>query len=329
MINSLGNLAQSQPAPLPNEQQSLSGNPAQIQSFLQSLRQQPQAGSNNAFMNVQQPQQPVQANPLVNTSNLNPLGNKGTLTNIGQTFQNPTTYSGPYDTPGTQNYKTGDGTFADKFATDNVKHDSDSSDSTDTTTAAKSSDYQKPANDDSSDSTDKTTAAKTLGYQKPANDDSGGSTDTTTAAKTLGYQKPPTYNPPVYNPIDTHFLASQTLGYHKPLVYNPPIATNNLLSDEDKKKDIEPADKTVSDFIKSLGAHSYEYKNPKHGEGRFVSPMAQELEKTDVGKSAVVDTPEGKMVNYGRLGGITLAAVAMINKRLDHIEQQFIKGYKK
>lgn len=83
------------------------------------------------------------------------------------------------------------------------------------------------------------------------------------------------------------------------------------MSDENAKTEIKPANKPVADFFATIGAHEYEYKNSKHGEGKFVSPMAQELEKTVIGKSAVIDTPEGKKVDYPRLTGVALAGLAL------------------
>jgi hypothetical protein len=94
------------------------------------------------------------------------------------------------------------------------------------------------------------------------------------------------------------------------------------MSDENVKQEIKPADTDLRSFLQPLGAYSYEYKDPKHGVGRFVSPMAQELEQSEIGKSAVIETADGKMVDYGRLAGIQLAATAMVNKRLNSLERK-------
>lgn len=115
----------------------------------------------------------------------------------------------------------------------------------------------------------------------------------------------------------------------------PPDPRNNLLasggmqlvSDERAKTSIEPAERDVRAMLGELGVHSYRYKDPADGAGRYVSPMAQELEKTPIGKSAVIETPRGKMVDYGRLGGITLAAAALHEKRIAEIEKALrLKG---
>jgi hypothetical protein len=73
-------------------------------------------------------------------------------------------------------------------------------------------------------------------------------------------------------------------------------------------------------------AYSYEYKpeykdKPGAGEGRYVSPMAQDLEKSELGKSAVKTGPDGiKVVDYGKLGGTMVASLAYLNDRLNEIE---------
>ena len=97
-----------------------------------------------------------------------------------------------------------------------------------------------------------------------------------------------------------------------------------LNSDKNVKKDVKDAKNTSMDpehFLNKLSSSSYKYKDEKFGKGTFLSPMAQELEKAGpVGKSMVEDTPEGKMVNYGRGFGAILAAQADLNRRLQKVE---------
>jgi len=96
------------------------------------------------------------------------------------------------------------------------------------------------------------------------------------------------------------------------------------MSDKNTKKDIKTAiDNQVGDFMDNLHAYEYQYKDPNKpgaGEGRFVSPMAQELEQTEIGKSAVIETPEGKIVDYGKLSGAMLAGIAYLNERMNNVE---------
>lgn len=95
------------------------------------------------------------------------------------------------------------------------------------------------------------------------------------------------------------------------------------MSDKANKKNIKPGDKKISKFLDSLSAREYEYKNteqPGTAPGKRVGIMAQDLEKSDAGKSMVVDTPSGKMVNYAQGFGTMLAAQAEMNKRLKKLE---------
>lgn len=93
-------------------------------------------------------------------------------------------------------------------------------------------------------------------------------------------------------------------------------------SNERLKENVEDAEPSLQAFLNAIGAHNYEYKDPQDGVGTFTSPMAQELEKTKLGKQAVIDTPRGKMVNYARLGGINLAAVSVVHREQAKLAKQ-------
>lgn len=97
-----------------------------------------------------------------------------------------------------------------------------------------------------------------------------------------------------------------------------------LLSDRTKKKDIKRSDKEIREFLSSLTAYAYKYKKPDHplaGHGKQIGIMAQDLEKTDIGKQMVIDTPSGKVVNMGKGLAAMLAAQASLNERLSAIEE--------
>jgi hypothetical protein len=95
-------------------------------------------------------------------------------------------------------------------------------------------------------------------------------------------------------------------------------------SDERVKHDIHPADDKMRAFLDALQAHDYKYNDPGapgQSPGHHVSPMAQELEKSDAGRRLVENTPSGKMVNYGPEAMATaFAAMASLNKRLRAVE---------
>lgn len=94
-------------------------------------------------------------------------------------------------------------------------------------------------------------------------------------------------------------------------------------SDERLKTNIKDGDKKLKSFYEALGTHSYKYRNPKLpgcGDGEYVSVMAQELEKTELGKHMVVEAEHGKMVDYAKGLGTMLAGQASLHKRLEKIE---------
>ena len=92
------------------------------------------------------------------------------------------------------------------------------------------------------------------------------------------------------------------------------------MSDKRAKKKIKSGDERIKGFLDNLSAYDYEYKDKKHGKGRQVSVMAQDLEKSDLGKQFVIDTPAGKKVDYGKGLAAILAAQAHLNKRLKQVE---------
>jgi hypothetical protein len=93
-------------------------------------------------------------------------------------------------------------------------------------------------------------------------------------------------------------------------------------SDRRLKENVRDGERSLRSFLAALGAHSYEYKDEKHGEGRFTSPMAQELAKSPIGRSMVTKDDEGHMfVDYARGLGAMLAAEGMHERRVSALEQ--------
>lgn len=74
-----------------------------------------------------------------------------------------------------------------------------------------------------------------------------------------------------------------------------------------------PDKSDVIEFIDALKPYYYEYKNPeKFGLGSRMGIMAQDLEKTKLGKDLVIDTPEGKLVDIGKGLGVALASLSVL-----------------
>lgn len=92
------------------------------------------------------------------------------------------------------------------------------------------------------------------------------------------------------------------------------------MSDRRVKTDIEDGEKTAAATLKNLPkAFVYSYKNEKHGKGKRLGVMAQDLEKAGLGH-AVVNTPEGKAVHGGHLATALAAMMPSIDKRISKLE---------
>lgn len=96
-----------------------------------------------------------------------------------------------------------------------------------------------------------------------------------------------------------------------------------MMSDQRLKTDIRSADSDIGDFLNSVSAQKFKYKNPQqYGRGDVYGVMAQDLEKTDVGASMVTNTPQGKVVDFAKGFGAIMAALAQINERLNKLESK-------
>ena len=99
-----------------------------------------------------------------------------------------------------------------------------------------------------------------------------------------------------------------------------------IKSDKDSKASIEISGGKGEDFLDALKAVTFEYKDPKQagaGDGEQLGIIAQDLEKAGpVGKQMVQDTPEGKMVDFGKGFGAILAAQVELNERLKEVENR-------
>jgi hypothetical protein len=94
-----------------------------------------------------------------------------------------------------------------------------------------------------------------------------------------------------------------------------------MFSDVNLKENVEGAEPEVDDFLSNLSVNEFEYKDKeKFGEGKHYGPMAQDLEKSKVGRTMVEDTPDGKMIDYGKGQGVMLAILKNLSDRLEEVE---------
>lgn len=100
-------------------------------------------------------------------------------------------------------------------------------------------------------------------------------------------------------------------------------------SDKKLKKDIKDGDKSTAEFLDAISAKTFKFKDGKQalpgaekGGKEQLGILAQDLEKSKLGKNMVQDTDMGKMIDMAQGFGAVLAAQANLNKRLSEIEKK-------
>jgi hypothetical protein len=94
-----------------------------------------------------------------------------------------------------------------------------------------------------------------------------------------------------------------------------------VASDKRVKDKVAPADKEVEDMFDKVKPVSFEYKE-KPGK-RYMSVMAQDLEKSSAGKDLVVEDESGmKGIDVPQAVGALMAAQKVIFERLKKSEKK-------
>ncbi|MGE0551749.1 MAG: tail fiber domain-containing protein [Kofleriaceae bacterium] len=93
-------------------------------------------------------------------------------------------------------------------------------------------------------------------------------------------------------------------------------------SDRRLKTDIEDGEDDARAALRKLVANSYRYKNDRYGKGKHLGVMAQNLEEAGLG-FAVVNEPDGKAVDGGKLSTALAAMMATQEGRLSKLERDF------
>jgi hypothetical protein len=109
--------------------------------------------------------------------------------------------------------------------------------------------------------------------------------------------------------------------------YNAAVAREGgqQYSDKNLKEEIQYSDKDVTSFLDRLKPASYDYKeevrnDPRASKDRQIGVMAQDLEKSKLGKESVSQGDKGKIVDYKDLQPKMLASLASLNNRLKKME---------
>lgn len=100
-------------------------------------------------------------------------------------------------------------------------------------------------------------------------------------------------------------------------------AVGGFMSDE-RVKVIEDsnADDEAIDAVRGLASVRYRYKDKKHGptDKSILGFTAQDLERSDAGKSVIRETKDGKSVDVAGSISLALSGLAAVVRRLDKVE---------
>lgn len=95
----------------------------------------------------------------------------------------------------------------------------------------------------------------------------------------------------------------------------------DVASDVRLKKNIVPTSEgELQDFLDTLHAMNFEYRNKKLGEGKVTGVMAQDLEKSKVGDEVVEEKGGRKFIDMKKGLSAALAAQSQMNERLKRLE---------
>jgi hypothetical protein len=96
------------------------------------------------------------------------------------------------------------------------------------------------------------------------------------------------------------------------------------LSDERQKNVGAAADSDLAQQMREAPPYRYRYREPDlHGDGERFGPMAQDLARTDSGRSVVVDTPAGLAIDAQRAVPNLLGQTATLQRQVDDLEEMY------
>lgn len=96
------------------------------------------------------------------------------------------------------------------------------------------------------------------------------------------------------------------------------IGSMASMSDRNVKHDIADGDADARKLREGLKAYTYKYNDEKHGEGKRIGIMAQDLQAA--GSKSVFETGKGKAVNGAVLSTENTAMIVELGKRLAAVE---------
>lgn len=94
-----------------------------------------------------------------------------------------------------------------------------------------------------------------------------------------------------------------------------------IASDRKLKKNVRAGAEAADEFMSSMKPRTFRYKDRKFGEGEHLGVMAQDMERSTIGRGVVTKTPHGKMLNMRKLQSGLVASVVRLNDRLRELEK--------
>lgn len=95
-----------------------------------------------------------------------------------------------------------------------------------------------------------------------------------------------------------------------------------LFSDEKLKKNVKKSPRAFDKLLDHIKGVDFEYKDEDHGEGDRHGVLAQDLEKSKLGKDMVKELPEGKAIDINNAVGTMLGSQARLHERLKKLEKK-------
>lgn len=104
------------------------------------------------------------------------------------------------------------------------------------------------------------------------------------------------------------------------------VASSLVAKSDKNSKNIENGIPDLDAFMATLKPAAFTYKDPSSAgaaPGENVGVMAQDVEKTPVGRTMVKNTPDGKMLDMQKGFGIVLAGLASLHDKYEELEKKY------
>lgn len=109
--------------------------------------------------------------------------------------------------------------------------------------------------------------------------------------------------------------------YQAALITGATTAGAKLISDRRQKTDVEPIEAEIAEFTSKLSPYTFRYKAPGRpgaAPGKRFGVMAQDLEKSAIGRTLVREMDDGtKAIDVPQSIGAILATLSAMNKRIE------------